>query len=472
MKPSSNFNLSRLVSALHPPLPRTERQSQQLLEVLTSSFRSQLDAAHPPVEQRHDGGTRRSRSNSTTSHERSKSPSASHASNRVTETHLKDILNHPLFSGPTSSSASATSTTSGRGSYSVRGVASDTKQIREDPLAVFVSDIAHGQVTRARLETCLEALKANLMKEAKAKVALDSSLNLAEVYRKEMANSEGVGHILSYFGSLDTKTMVYYLSWSPTVNAFMPFLVAAQKEMFVGDLLKSLYAMVDSEEVPRPHIVKAQHTLIGNLLNSEITHGRGLETAILHYARICRFYDRVHNPNGDKRSTALQSCGRWLLKKIIAQSHAGAVVPKNEVSVDGFAMFSQCRPHWRRKDCDNDFWDAILPLYHPATPNPVPYLAFLQNKSLNGKEDWIPEKDRKIVLRVTLDAARILLDGSEVRAAGVVMEYVKRNFATDLELEELERISVSEGKNKEVMTEEVSSSYYRDLVHELEVKFA
>src|SRR5467141_2839805 len=65
MKKTSILNLKSWPK-IHPPLPRTPRESQQLLSALTSSFRRQLDAAgNKPVQS--------------------------------TDRHLKSILDNPLF---------------------------------------------------------------------------------------------------------------------------------------------------------------------------------------------------------------------------------------------------------------------------------------------------------------------------------------------------------------------------------------
>ena len=52
MRATAILNLKSWLSKIHPPLPRSTRESQQLLSVLTSSFQRQLDEAHPPIERR------------------------------------------------------------------------------------------------------------------------------------------------------------------------------------------------------------------------------------------------------------------------------------------------------------------------------------------------------------------------------------------------------------------------------------
>lgn len=52
MRATAILNLKAWLSKIHPPLPRSTRESQQLLSVLTSSFQRELDEAHPPIERR------------------------------------------------------------------------------------------------------------------------------------------------------------------------------------------------------------------------------------------------------------------------------------------------------------------------------------------------------------------------------------------------------------------------------------
>ena len=52
MKATTLLSIKGWLSKIHPPLPRSARESQKLLSVLTSSFQRQLDEAHPPIERR------------------------------------------------------------------------------------------------------------------------------------------------------------------------------------------------------------------------------------------------------------------------------------------------------------------------------------------------------------------------------------------------------------------------------------
>lgn len=49
MKPTPFASIVSWISKIHQPLPRTPRQSQQLLNMLSQSFERQLDKVHPPV---------------------------------------------------------------------------------------------------------------------------------------------------------------------------------------------------------------------------------------------------------------------------------------------------------------------------------------------------------------------------------------------------------------------------------------
>lgn len=84
--------LKSLASKLHPQLPLSARESQRLLTALTTSFRKQLDQAHPPRSEGQDGakpegglskaGTKQVHSSSATFADR----------------HLASVLTNPLLS--------------------------------------------------------------------------------------------------------------------------------------------------------------------------------------------------------------------------------------------------------------------------------------------------------------------------------------------------------------------------------------
>ena len=124
--------LGTLAKKLHPQLPLTPRESQQLLNLLTSSFRSHLDAAHPvhTTEKSHQSVVRKTVDSGDKDHV----PFHARSSSALASQHIDAVLSNPLFAvKPTR-----------------RGAASAASELLQDPVAWFVNEIAAGNATLAK----------------------------------------------------------------------------------------------------------------------------------------------------------------------------------------------------------------------------------------------------------------------------------------------------------------------------------
>lgn len=59
MRVTNPLLLKSLISKIHPQLPLNARESDQLLNILKTSFRKHLDVVHPTEEQRTTNSTLR-----------------------------------------------------------------------------------------------------------------------------------------------------------------------------------------------------------------------------------------------------------------------------------------------------------------------------------------------------------------------------------------------------------------------------
>ncbi|KAI0889338.1 uncharacterized protein GGS22DRAFT_153667 [Annulohypoxylon maeteangense] len=94
VRTNSLKSLKNFLPQLHQPLPLNKRESRQLLESITASFRKNLDEEHPWGSSKDESVSRN------TTRLKQDSPllkSTSTSSNRPTEKHLHAILSHPLF---------------------------------------------------------------------------------------------------------------------------------------------------------------------------------------------------------------------------------------------------------------------------------------------------------------------------------------------------------------------------------------
>src|SRR2546423_2758972 len=127
MRLTPNLGVRSLVAKLHPPLLKTPRESQQLLSVLDSAFKRQLDDAHPPVNPVKSLGIGQARANDIVF----ANPSVNAAND-----HLLSILHHPLLE------------TKG-------GQNTDTKSSAARAVTLLDNAIMEGRVTLVLLEQCI-----------------------------------------------------------------------------------------------------------------------------------------------------------------------------------------------------------------------------------------------------------------------------------------------------------------------------
>lgn len=90
MKPTPIFSIKSWIFKLHQPLPRTPRQSKQLLTLLNDSFKRQLDIIHPPVN--------KSQSVSRLTEEKHNALKDDPDGSRPTDKHFSSLLELPIFS--------------------------------------------------------------------------------------------------------------------------------------------------------------------------------------------------------------------------------------------------------------------------------------------------------------------------------------------------------------------------------------
>ncbi|KAF2473489.1 uncharacterized protein BDR25DRAFT_218153, partial [Lindgomyces ingoldianus] len=138
---------SLLSSKIHPQLPLSPRESEQLLALLTSSFRAHLDREHP-VALAEDTQKSRPRKHSL-SNGRNPAPHRPLQSSRNTANqHVESILTNPLFSVRPRRMASDPAKL-------------DAQQVLENPLGWFLDQVAAGGADIPKAAMTLNMLKSN-----------------------------------------------------------------------------------------------------------------------------------------------------------------------------------------------------------------------------------------------------------------------------------------------------------------------
>ncbi len=184
--PTLNSLKRGLLPQIHQPLPLSRRESQQLLDSITSSFRKNLDKEHPW--QTEDAGS--------PSTKEDESPPKS-TRYRPTDRHLRAILSNPLFSLPQHEQP-----------------ASIPPATTKNPFDVFDAAVAKGLMTIRRAAGFLAIVRAQTMR---GETALDRS-NLA---------STGAGlRVLQWLRASGQESDLRFLSDSALIPQLLPFMYA------------------------------------------------------------------------------------------------------------------------------------------------------------------------------------------------------------------------------------------------------
>lgn len=316
-------------SKIHQPLPRTPRQSQQLLNALTSAFRRQLEKEHPsssPPSEQNDNGN----------------PPAVNPDSSVhaTDKHMRSVLDHPLFRVVPSRSAHH----------------SALPDITTEPMLYFDSLVARGSVNHKLLERCLTA---------QLLIATRNPENALKVMKESQAGSKitawwfasGPEERIMLFGSrLSMRHLANFMVAEGLQGSFMAWL----------DLLAKGDIGGGQGPTQMPNAQDVYEYLLGYLVWAELKYGGGLPTGVQH----CLNARKNLRDNG---RAAIRAHGRALsmgvsfLNRKIKESPHG-------ISADAYdellELVITLMPH--------QSWASSLALYHPTRPNAIPYLQFMK----------------------------------------------------------------------------------------------
>ncbi|KAI1755182.1 hypothetical protein F4782DRAFT_490386 [Xylaria castorea] len=131
-----------ILPQIHHPLPLNPRESRQLLESITSSFRKNLDREHP-----WEAGEIFTSTSASSKSDPAGQPQTSN--HRPTDRHLRAILSNPLFAHPRDADANTPLHTTSR-----------------KPFDIFDSAVAKGLMTPRRAAGFLATIRSQLMAES------------------------------------------------------------------------------------------------------------------------------------------------------------------------------------------------------------------------------------------------------------------------------------------------------------------
>lgn len=384
MKASTISGLRYLTSKIHPPLPLSPRESQQLLSLLNASFRQQLDREHP-----------------------------NHLSKKVgiADNHFRSILSNPLFTNSRirpQSSASLKSSQPGNSFEKLQHLVSN-------PMDHFKQQVAEGA---ANLETARQCLRACLR-------------NWTALQRDETIKAHGptkvCGPILHWLWSRGSHQSLEFLEDKKFLALLMPFLVLEGRKQVIRQWLQMLSDTLRCLPVGEKEVsaqVSVQAALLKLYIKTIIQYGGGLSEALTEFLTIVNEASTWVYPHSSWTSSALAPAGKGLAFLLTRSSST------TKCSADQYTAFLRALDTWV-SPATIAYFSAALPLHHPLNPDAAPSLRYLQARSLKTLAKSNSYSRQRIVC-LCLDTAQILLLKRHHTDASWVMGFLQDNFAEEI----------------------------------------
>jgi hypothetical protein len=380
-----------LVAKLHPPLPKTPRESQQLLSVLNSAFKRQLDEVHPPVNSARSQDFERSRTNDTIF----ANPSVNAAND-----HLLSILHHPLLETKDGERTGAASSTA-------RAV------------ALLDTAIVEGKATLALLERCIILYKQD------GRHLLSGSGNNQLGYK-----------IVAWFNTIDAITKEAFLT-GQLMNDVVPLMYGEGQEQIVWEWLRRLYEgdfggrNAKSAYDPNSPSWQEKEANLVRLMVREAVRRRNLPRAIQEFAQAWTYMTESGRlPHGSQLShpnlfnSSMSRTSTMIVHMIIHKRHDHGVPSLL------YDLITRLDQHW----CRPKYWQqTFLPIYHPTRPGAENLLRslhsgdFLQHK-LHAIRHRAKSGAPKLATLAMIDAAQLLLEQEQPMKAQFVLDATEKHF--------------------------------------------
>lgn len=392
---ASRRALSSLASKIHPPMPLTSRESQQLLTLLTTSFRTHLD--HQPIG----------------------APSPHSAASE----HIGSILSNPLFA------------------HRPKRRASDSVAVHvlDDPLGWFVDEIASGTADISKAGVCLAALQT------------PTSLRTSSLPRRDASTKAKPASIIAEWlqssGQETTKEFVSfplsgtkaYVSKTHVVDHLVPMLIA---EGNYAPLWR-WWTYSPAQRIKDTGFENKKIASFRDNLLVQILKGAPARDQALGLFKQAFIFEKSHRHEPGYGYKHLRLAGGQLVNMIVQD-------PQVPCSPEVYNDFTQSVPFWLSGW--SPFVQAMLSLHHPTNPDPEPGFALLQARNEESITQATSIKSRRrFVVRLCLGLAQQLIKEYKLSEATWVMNFTQTHFA-DLVLRQ--NIAISSRHTKEAIREE------------------
>lgn len=327
-------SLKSIFPPIHQSLPLNKRESQQLLNALTTSFRSHLDKEHgwlpdePSVTPAGNPSISYYASPPTTS------PKDSHR--RPTDRHLRAILSNPLFNYDPQA----------RGAAGLAGV-------RRDPMDVFDEAVAKGMMTMKGALGCLIAARRDILQSSTASM-------------KDGMRASGAGlRVLQWLRSSGMERDLSFMSNPRLIKFLLPFMVAEGLDELAWTWLARLVAGEGPTTVKKQ---AATSFLLEALVHTRSLGARNLDDA---YSSILRGEEMLKG----KPEFAQEMLTPWRSLAWLSTVEAWKYSSPSESLFESYVAISE---HIHRP---RSLVRAHLDLHHPSKPSDTLAVEFLSKES-------------------------------------------------------------------------------------------
>ncbi|KAI0111697.1 hypothetical protein F4814DRAFT_363638 [Daldinia grandis] len=383
VRTTSLNSLKKFLPKIHQPLPLTHRESQQLLDSITASFRKNLDKEHPW--EHHDDTTSQTSISSNKKPILSTSLSSSSPSldtpgqQHPTDRHLRAILSNPLFSD--------------KGKKKLPSAP-------RDPLDVFDSAVSRGLMTPQRAAGFLAKVRSQIKSES------------ADDIRRDMAASGAGLRVVQWLRASGLENDLQFNSYSTLFAALIPFMYAEGLEEVAWTWVARLSICDKTDDVKKLHISTLSALLFAIVNQTSYTYS-GVKTSLdPSYEAIIRASDILPKQN----EVAFKSFRKaWAGLSWISTVCASERPKPSAPLFDSFVEIG--RPWKMPLDM------AHLELHHPLVPNHYAAVQFLHN---NFDSTNLHPSTRRRLVCLALDTANRLKEVGDTDEVSWVERFLLR----------------------------------------------
>ncbi|MCJ1410202.1 hypothetical protein MMC19_004287 [Ptychographa xylographoides] len=380
------LSLRYLTSKIHPPLTLTQRDSQKLLLLLTSSFRQHLSQEHATP-----------------------TPSRPYP----TDVHIRSILDNPLFNlSPRVQVKVGGANNGGMESVGAR-VHHGSQNSKKHTIEEFKEHVASGTATIELATICL-----------------GSQLVKMPIFRDSLPISKSNigGTVLAWLWSSGREESLQFLSNRKFMRLLVPFMVLEGHEHRAWKWLSNLQSELKSsqsheaEDRPADTNLQMQSDLLYLILQSKLKYSSSVDEAMNVFSNQVEGLPtwagshilnarRVYNPAGN-----------------LLVRHLMRLASTAEVNVLQFDKLLRQVDLW---SLHRSFTRARLSLLHPVVPNPFLALEYIRYQVPRLLPKYT-HKTRMDAIVLCLDTAQLLLSERREIDADWVLMFLQKNFPNEV----------------------------------------